>query len=101
MVKAHYNDKRFDAAVHLSDEEATMLRVFHFTEMEKLNPKIAKLIDKADGSTKYDAQISDLRSTYEYHRSSYDEACRIIRYYAAIKKPYILSNLEDDAYLKS
>jgi hypothetical protein len=95
MVKAYYNDKRFDAAVHLSDEEATMLRVFHYTQMDKIKPKIQKLEDKADGSTKYDTQISDLRSTLEYHKSSYDEACRIIRYYAAIKKPYIISNLED------
>jgi hypothetical protein len=95
MVKAYYNDKRFDAAVHLSDQEAEQLRHFHFMHMEKIKPKIQKLEDKADGSTKYDTQIAELRGTLEYHKSSYDEACRIIRYYAAIKKPYIISNLED------
>lgn len=85
MWKAFYNDKNFHAAVHLSDEEADQLRHFHVMQMEKIKPKIQKLEDKADGSTKYDAQISDLRSTLEYHKSSNDEACRIIRYYSTLK----------------
>lgn len=94
MVKAYYNDKRFDVAVHISDQEAEQLRHFHCTQMEKIKPKIQKLEDKADGSTKYDTQISELRGTLEYHKSSFDEACRIIRYYTSIKSPYIISNLE-------
>jgi len=86
MVKVYYDDKRFDAAVHLSDEEAEILRHFHFMQMEKIKPKIQKLVDKADGSAKYDIDIADIRATLDYHRSSLDHACRIIRYYATLKQ---------------
>jgi hypothetical protein len=86
MVKAYYNDKRFDAAVHLSDEEAEILRHFHFMQMEKIKPKIQKLVDKADGSSKYDIELADMRSTFDYHTSSHDQACRIIRYYSTLKQ---------------
>ena len=81
MRKAFYNDKSFVDAVHIDASEAELLREYHFKKREIIKPKIEKLRDKADGSTKYDEQISKLEMDLEYHRDSFDEALRIIRHY--------------------
>lgn len=81
MRKAFYNDKSFVDAVHIDASEAELLREYHFKKMEIIKPKIQKLRDKADGSTKYDFHINELEIEHSYHRDSYDEALRIIRHY--------------------
>ncbi len=81
MQKAFYNDKSFVDAVHIDEDEAILLREHHYKKMETIKPKIEKLRDKADGSTKHDVQINLLDVELRYHRDSFDEALRIIRHY--------------------
>jgi hypothetical protein len=85
MYKADYQDKSFITAVHINDEEAELLRDFHFKNLEASKKKLEKIRDKSDGSTKYYFQISELQNQIHYHKTSFDEACRIIRYYAISK----------------
>jgi hypothetical protein len=82
VTKAYYNDTIFENAVHLDIEEAELLRDFHFKNIAKLESKVEKIIDKADGSTKYDEIIGNLYYQISYSKNSFDEALRIMRFYS-------------------
>jgi hypothetical protein len=69
MRQVDFRDK-LTKAVFLENEELLILRAYHNKIIESLQSKYTKLLDKTDGSTKYDTQINDFWNTIQYHKES-------------------------------